>query len=549
MANLDLVEIPQRPAVLVPALLIAAYLIYQLFCKPSNLPSLPVLNARPGEWFPFWRASWRNAMDFKSACRKAHIQYRDEACIVPLAVSGSLVLLPAKHIRFIIDQPESVLSVHESAVETLQCDYTMEPRLLHPAVHQHLITTTLTQQIGNLVPDLAEETQLSLDALWGLDTSSWRDVCVYKSLQASIGRVTNRIFVGTPSCHDPELVRLGIAFAQDVPFGAMLLRLLPRALRPLAALAITLPNRLHERAYIRILQPLIERRLREYDERRAVGSPEKQKEAALRLEPEPNDMLQWMVQQAKESGDPYLYAVRTLALRLLIINFASIHTSSFAITGVILDLVSSRPEYIDELRDEIRTVLAEHGGAWNKRALARMEKLDSAFRESQRVNSFVTVGLSRLVAVKEGITTPDGVHVPYSNRVCVPGYSRHHDPDIYPDADEFRPFRFSERRHAAGVVEGNGYGHDGKDKETARASYLSRARLQWATTTDDFLGFGHGKGACPGRFFAATELKLMLAHLILNYDFEMLESRPRNSWFAQNRVPPMEKTIRVRRRS
>lgn len=550
MANLSLSDILQRPAVWMPAVLIVAYTVYQLFFKPTNLPNLPVLNARPGEWFPLLRASWRNALDFKTACKQAHSQYHDEACIVPVTGSGNMVMLPAKHTKFLIDQPEHVLSLHESAMEALQCDYTMEARLIHEPVHQHIITTTLTQQIGNLVPDLAEETELSLDALWGTDTARWRDVCVYKTLQQSIGRVTNRIFVGLPVCRDPELVRLGIAYAQDVPFGATLLRFLPRALRPLAAPAITLPNRLHERAYLRVLVPTVERRLREYDERLAAAAardPEAQKEGGGGGPgPEPNDLLQWMVRQAKESGDAYLCKPRTLALRVLVLNFASIHTSSFAMTHAVLDLVSSRGGCVDELRDEVRAVLARHGGRWDKRAVAEMEKLDSVFRESQRVNSFTTVGLGRLVVADDGLTTPDGVHIPKGNSVCVPGYALHHDPDIYPGADEFRPFRFSEKRRVGTEAKEE---DGGGDKDAARASsYISRARQQWATTTNEFLGFGHGRAACPGRFFAATELKLMLAHLILHYDFEMLASRPRNVWFAINRVPPMEQTIRIRRR-
>ncbi|KUI71210.1 Ent-kaurene oxidase [Cytospora mali] len=539
MANLDLIEIIQRPAVLTPAVLIVAYLVYRLFFKPSDLPDLPILNAKQGEWFPLWRASWRNALDFKAACKQAHSQYYDQACIVPLVGSGNMIMLPAKHTKFVIDQPESVLSLHDSAMESLQCDYTMEGQLVHQPVHHHIITTTLTQQIGNLVPDLAEETELSLDHLWGTDTAGWRDVCVYKSLQQSIGRVTNRIFIGTPVCRDPDLVRLGIAFAQDVPLTSSVLRLVPSVLRPLVAPLVTLPNRLHERAFLKMVVPTVERRLREYDARRK-GDIKEEKE--IGLDPEPNDLLQWMIKQAKESGDPYLCSPRTLALRVLILNFASIHTSSFAITGVILDLVSSKREYIDELREEIRTVLGQHGGVWNKRALAQMEKLDSAFRESQRLNSFVTIGLGRMVKPKEGLMTPDGVHMPMGIRVCVPGYAVHHDSDIYPDAEEFQPFRFSEKRRV-------NVGETGEDGGADQASsYVSRARQQWATTTNDFLGFGHGRAACPGRFFAATELKLMLAHLILHYDFEMLESRPRNKWFAVNRVPPMEQNIRIRRR-
>lgn len=538
MADYDLVEIVQRPAVFTPAILAVAYILYRLFLQPSKVPNLPVLGVRKGEWFSYYRAMWRNTKDFKAACVLARTQYRDEPCIVPVLGLRPTILLPAKNTKFVIDKPENVLSLHESAMDSLQSDYTMGERLIREPVHHPLIVTTLTNQTGNLIPDLAEETENSLDELWGTDTGEWRDVCVYTSLQKSIGRVTNRIFVGKPVCRDPELLKQGIALAMDIPLSSQLLRLFPEFIRPLAAAVLMIPNRIHQRAFFKVLRPTIEQRLREYDERHR--DPEKNKA----LGPEPNDFLQWLVNQAKEMGDPYHMKPSTLALRVQVLNFASIHTSSFAITGAILDLVASKKEIIDELRDEIRTVLAAHGGKWNKRALAQMEKLDSCFRESQRVNSFVTLGLGRRVVAKDGVTTPEGLHIPRGNQVCVPGYAMHHDPEVYEAPDEFRPFRFSDMRK---VAEGNGAAAE--DKEAAQASYLSRARKQWATTTNDFLGFGHGRGACPGRFFAAAELKLMLAHLVLNYDFEIMEKRPRNMWFALNRVPPMEQTIRVKRRA
>ncbi len=35
--------------------------------------------------------------------------------------------------------------------------------------------------------------------------------------------------------------------------------------------------------------------------------------------------------------------------------------------------------------------------------------------------------------------------------------------------------------------------------------------------------FGFGRHACPGRFFAANEIKLVLAQLLLNYDMKLPE--------------------------
>ena len=91
----------------------------------------------------------------------------------------------------------------------------------------------------------------------------------------------------------------------------------------------------------------------------------------------PKDFLEWSIHQAKELGDPWFGKAETLAARLLLLNFAAIHSSSWAITHAILDTISSKSQYIEELRAEITQVLAAHGGEWNKRVLADMLKLDS----------------------------------------------------------------------------------------------------------------------------------------------------------------------------
>ncbi|KAF7352017.1 hypothetical protein MVEN_01163900 [Mycena venus] len=48
-----------------------------------------------------------------------------------------------------------------------------------------------------------------------------------------------------------------------------------------------------------------------------------------------------------------------------------------------------------------------------------------------------------------------------------------------------------------------------------------------------YLSFGLGRHACPGRFFAVNELKLMLAHILENYDLKLDgPTRPPNEWFG-----------------
>ncbi|KAI7782505.1 hypothetical protein LA080_013505 [Diaporthe eres] len=200
----------------------------------------------------------------------------------------------------------------------------------------------------------------------------------------------------------PEGV-FSVAYAQAIPVSAQVLTLLPRPLHHLVAPLITRPNRKQDNPWSRVVRPEIERRLNEYedDERH----PESQRTQA------PNDFLQW-----------------TLSTRLLLLNAASFHASAFDITHIILDLVGSgKPEYIENFREEICGMLAKHGDQWDRRALAQMHKLDSVFRESQQLNSVLTIGPLKIFNAKNAVITPSGVFVLKWYQVWIPAFKNHID--------------------------------------------------------------------------------------------------------------------------
>ncbi|KAG9251502.1 cytochrome P450 [Emericellopsis atlantica] len=520
-----MMEAVSRPAIAGPLLLIVAWAVYQLFFKPSALPDLPIVGARPGDWSPMWQARLRNFKDMKAALNSSYAQYQNQATILPLLDSGNIVLLPQSDTKFLADQPDNVLNMHDQAQDSLQTDYTtMDPSLTHDPIHTNIIVGTLTKEIANLVPGLAEEIAYCFDRHLGADPE-FKEIGVYDSMQHVLSGVTNRALVGFPLCREQKVLDMGIAFAQDIPLSSMLMRCFPGFAKPLVAPLITLPNRIHTRKFEKLLAPEIETRLQQCGLRQGVQASEKSDV------PRRNDFLQWSIEQAKAIGNPKNWRVSALAQRVLLLNFAAIHTSTFAMTHVLLDLASAPPEIIEELREEAANMLKEHDGQWSKRGLAQLEKLDSAMRESQRKNSFVGLGLMRKVVAQDGVTFPSGVHVRQGNSVCVPAYSVLQDSAVYTDPKTYKPFRFYEAR----VSETEGY--------------VKRARNAFPTASPDFLGWGLGRNACPGRFFASNEIKMMLAYLLLHYDIEHQESRPRNVWFGMNRIPPMKATLRMRKRA
>lgn len=517
---------------MVTGVLLICYVVWRISSNTGpRLPKdLPIIGARKGDWFPFWQATVRNSLDVKKAALDGYKQYPDQAAILPVAGPGgaSFIILPASETQFVTEQPDSVLNLRAVIIKGLLYRYTVGDQfIVSNAAHQHIITTTLTNQIGNMLPALNEETAFCFEQIWGTDTETFREVGVWDTLGRVVGGVTNRAFVGLPYSRNPALLSSGLNFARCLPLSARFLSFVWEPLRPLASPLFTLPNRFFERRFTNILLPEIDRRLRHRldhisnDQEKYVGPK--------------NDFLQWSIEQAIGSGDPRMWRPRTLAGRVLLLNLVSIHTSSLTVTNLVLDLISSKAEILDELRNEITSVLAETQGVWTKTAMYKMEKLDSVFRESARLNTLTAVALRRVVVAKDGLTTPSGVHIPCGNFCAVPSLAVLTDGKKYALPDSFDPFRFVDLRREVNSGE-------------RLPDHVERSRMSFPATSNDYLAFGNGRQACPGRFFAAAELKLMLAYILLHYDFEMLSKRPSDTWVGILRIPSPSAKIRVKRR-
>src|SRR5690349_6671320 len=98
------------------------------------------------------------------------------------------------------------------------------------------------------------------------------------------------------------------------------------------------------------------------------------------------------------------------------------------------------------------------------------------------------------------LTLSDGTVIPKDVSVGVSNYGLNMSPKIYESPEEFRGFRFSDLRES---------------------SPSAGARSQFVSTGLDNLNWGYGNHACPGRYFAAAEIKLTLAYVLSNYDVKL----------------------------
>jgi cytochrome P450 len=200
------------------------------------------------------------------------------------------------------------------------------------------------------------------------------------------------------------------------------------------------------------------------------------------------------------------------------------------------------PEYMQPLREEVEEVVKSEG--WTKAGLDQMHKIDSFIRESQRLSPlsnrkwtppfFVSlttnlkpflVLLSR-VAVKN-FTFSDGTIIPQGTFVSVSTHNVHFNDKVYEDPLRFDGFRFSSMREG------------------------SAKKVGMVSSSPDHLPFGHGRHVCPGRYFAACELKLMFAHIVATYDvkLEIEGVRPPDMWIMSSCVPNPNANVLFRKRA
>lgn len=361
-----------------------------------------------------------------------------------------------------------------------------------------------------------------------------------------------------------EYLENAAAFAQDIAISSFLIRLIPSFLKPLLAWICLIPNRRHFAKCAKHLLPFLSKRLEDIDRGKEV----------------PSDFTTWYIQGLAEQNELRERNPEKIALRLMTLNFAAIHTSTFTATNILFDLFSadSQQGFATGIRDEVETVLAENGGRWDKNMLAKMIKTDSAVRESLRISTFMASGMDRLVVDPKGVTMDNGLHLPQGTRLGTAVWAIHHDDAVYPNARTYDAFRFSMAREEALTSStkpseedaartnrqalGNGHSQSNEIPQSNGAAQATTAaksekdlnklleskNLCTVTTSDTFLSFGHGRHACPGRFFAATEMKLLLAYIAMNYDVKPMETRPPNEFMGGNVLPPMKAKIWVRRR-
>ncbi|KAK0471577.1 cytochrome P450 [Armillaria novae-zelandiae] len=441
----------------------------------------------------------------KAIIEEGYAKYYGSAFKVPLIDKWMVVVSGAEKIDDIRKSTLEQLSLLDASISFLQMNHTMGRNLCVDPYQVEVIRGALTRNIVTRFADVQDEIKAAFEDHIPM-TEDWIEVSAYETILQIVCRASNRMFIGLPICRDPDFIKLNIDFTIDVFVHARIINLFPSILKPILGTLFT-PRRRALAKMMKLLDQTIRERLHQEDVH-GKDWPGK-----------PNDLLSWLLDASQ--GNEERRTVQDLSSRMLSLNLGAIHTTSMTFTTALYAL-ATHPECVDTLRKEAETLIKEEG--CTKAAMNNMNQLDSFLKEVQRVCGGVGAFGMRRVARSDFVFS-DGTVIPAGTELAVAALATNTDERNYQDALEFRPWRYSDKRKEEG----------------------ESIRHRMVTPSLDFIFFGHGRPACPGRFFAVNELKALMSYVLLNFDVRM-DKPPSSMWFAGDHIPDQKSKVLFRKR-
>lgn len=198
------------------------------------------------------------------------------------------------------------------------------------------------------------------------------------------------------------------------------------------------------------------------------------------------DVLSLLLQAKDEDGNSM--SEKEIRAQAMLLLFAGHETTTSMLTWLCLEL-ARHPEVLQRAREE-QQQLAARGGV-NLEQLGQMPYLDQILCETERLHQPVGGGFRGVVKPFEfnGFQVPSGWQAVYSI------IGTHRLATVYPEPERFDPDRFSPQR-----------------QEHKQRPF-------------SLIGFGGGPRICIGIAFAKMEMKIVAAHLLRSYQWELLPNQ------------------------
>ncbi|KZL77721.1 cytochrome P450, partial [Colletotrichum tofieldiae] len=411
-----------------------------------------------------------------------------------LTGTGPKIIVPNRFAKELRNHPS--LNFNKAFVHDFFPSYPgMEPLAefsAHDSITAETIRTKLTQSLGLVTEDLVDETTTALTDLFGNKfDNKWQTVVLKNSVLDFVARLSSRVFLGKHLCRESRWLEIARTYAVDAVHATFAFRMVHPIARPIAHWFMSEFGRCRKAvkdAHKMIDKEVVKRKARVDECLKAGKTP-----------PKMADTIGWMHETAMLKNTKVDYVAAQLSLTM-----AAIHTTTEVTCQAIFDIID-HPEVLQPLRQEIIEVISKHG--WAKTTLYHLKLMDSFLKESTRHRPRNLAVVNRMV--ETDVTLSDGTVLP-KNSLCIV-LADFSDPQVYPEPEKFDPWRFVKARERPG-------------EENA---------WHMVTVAPEQMTFGIGQHACPGRFFAANEVKIALCHMLLKYDWRWVpgKGRPESSRF------------------
>ncbi|TLS20367.1 uncharacterized protein PpBr36_11369 [Pyricularia pennisetigena] len=452
----------------------AMLLAFFAFSSKDKYPELPWLNQKA----PTELTSSKRRAEFIAKpiehLHKGSTQFKDTPYKLNTE-NGPVLVLPPKYVNEL--KSDRNLDFKSIASENTHAYLPGFEPLNSPPTLPQIINKHLTKALLSLTQPISLETTNALKDVFK-ESKEWTTITP-SQIGLVVSRMSSRIFMGKELCNDKEWIETSSDYVFTLFRHQLEIAEWPRRLRPLAnwlspqgAVVRQKLQRCRD-----VLQPHLEKRQAVIDQALARGEKSPY-----------NDAIEWF---ADTIGKNYDAASAQIGLSLV-----AIHTTADLLTQTMYDLAKN-PELIPALRQEVIDVLSTNG--LTKLSFQKLVLVDGSLKESQRLRPIFTTFFIRKAL--QDVVLSDGFVVKKGTSLAMNGTNVMMNEEIYPEPHKYNPYRYVKMRQTFG--------------EENKAHLVS--------TSPEHFGFGHGIRACPGRFFAANELKIAMAHILLKYDWKLAD--------------------------
>ena len=316
-------------AIMASPLLISGILVFlngriqtwldQFFPQKSSFPSnLPWVGVKTGR-FGFIRGCFNDIANAFDNVKEGYLKYSKKGIpfMIPSITFQPEVILPMSMLQWLSHQPTEIISNYDMHEERIQIHHFIHSKDVLD--HHFFELRDLNRALGKLAPALWEEVGKGLAQTWG-NPCDWTEIptSAYKSMQNLIAMVNNTVFVGPEIGHNQDYLNAVQGYGNQVGlWGNLSFQVMPRLLRPIFMPILAIPANYYRRKAEKLLRPTIRQRV-------ATRNPDSPG----------SDYIDWIINLADKYNDPKRLDPYIITGRILISNFAAIHTTTLTATNM-----------------------------------------------------------------------------------------------------------------------------------------------------------------------------------------------------------------------